>query len=125
MERSKVRLEGADGLLKMSHVFFADHEALPDTHCLACCMYRVNRPESSIVATYEQEHVDGTASYLPFFESGSKGGPEKEFTVSFVPLEGLELSLESKHKKRTVALKTRVTVHPQHEELIRVKASAP
>lgn len=74
----------------------------------------------SVVASYEQPLVDGRFLYLPLFEGGKSPAMSEDFTVTIFPTKGLTLSLESKHRNKVTAYLTRITVHPIHNEIIKV-----
>jgi len=78
--------------------------------------------EFSIIASYEQPLIDGRLLYLPLFEGGQSPTLSDDFTITIFPEKGVTLNLESKHRNKVISYRTRITVHPLHNELIKIAA---
>ena len=74
----------------------------------------------SIVVSYEQPAIKGCIYYLPLFEGGISPTIADDFDVTFFPTKGGSLSLKSEHRNKVTAYQTRITVHPLHNEIIKV-----
>lgn len=78
------------------------------------------RGHHQMVFSYTQPHYEGALFYLPSFEGAISPKNLKEFTITFFPTSDAELKKVSEHQGRTVEMKSRITIHPHHMELIQI-----
>ena len=71
-----------------------------------------------LLVTYEQPLIESQAAYYPLFETGAQPFDRKGFTVTFFTSDTSELSLVTLHKGNVESMRSRITVVPNHEELI-------
>ncbi|MGL5017640.1 MAG: hypothetical protein ACRDBP_05875 [Luteolibacter sp.] len=117
------RIEVGDQLVRLDRVTFTKDPSLPGELEVAVCRFtiRVQTPKSfSMVVSYTQPSYGGHTYYIPLFEGGHSPEMSDKFTISLFPAKGMKLKLASKHASKTTAMATRITIHPQHQELIDV-----
>lgn len=71
-----------------------------------------------LLVTYEQPLIQSQAIYYPLFETGAQPFDHKGFTVTFFTSDTSELSLVSAHVGKVESMRSRITIVPNHEELI-------
>lgn len=116
----KPRLETGGKVLEPIWISAGGHSTAKG---MAECRFEIGHvPDKafSIVVSYEQPAIDGRIYYLPLFEGGKSPMIGDDFTVTFFPTNGAALSLESQHRNKVTALRTRITIHPLHNETIKV-----
>jgi hypothetical protein len=122
---TKARMEVAGDLIDPTKIeIYDDGSGLPDGVVWGRAYFHapeISDQLFSIVVSYEQPTINGLVIYAPQFEGAKNPKNLKEFSISFIPQEGGILSLQSKHIAKHVALATRITIRPLHNETIIVK----
>jgi len=118
----KARLETGGKVLEPIYISVGGSSQIPGV-LMGECKFLVGQvpdKEFSIVVSYEQPAIDRRIYYSPLFEGGKSPEFGDDFTVTFFPTKSGTLSLESKHRNKAMAYLTRITVHPSHNEIIKV-----
>lgn len=126
------RLEVSDSVMLPDSISLVDREEATKSYPLAegttlvKCSFSFNWPKQTkdlpIVISYRQPAIDGSIHYLPLFEEGDVKRDASQFTFTAFPTGSETLSLDSTHKDKVTAFKTRITVTPAHKEPILIRA---